>query len=156
LLTKAHLLSARPIMRWTILLVLLALPVGVGCGEKKEARFGARGAAPREAMDKIAVGNEKEEAVAKPPANEPAAPEVVGANFEAQGPNQPAKEPKVEQPRKIKYSANLVVVVTDFDKAWDGLKDAIKLSKGFSAKEEIQGSAGTQRTGSWTIRVPVD
>jgi hypothetical protein len=88
-------------------------------------------------------------------AEAPNAPAPGGAG-DVKAPNPPAKEPKIEQPRKIKYNADLRVVVTDFDEAWKGLKIAVKDAKGFSSKEDIQGSAGSQRTGSWTIRVPVE
>lgn len=79
-------------------------------------------------------------------------------NFVAKdGPaDQPGEKPKVEQPRKIKYTADMRVIVDDFDKATDGLQEAVKQAKGIRAHEEVSSSPGSPRVGVWRIRVPLE
>lgn len=67
-----------------------------------------------------------------------------------------AEKPKAEQPRKIKYTADMRVIVEDFDKAVDGLQEAVKTAKAIRANEEITSSPGSPRTGVWRIRVPLE
>lgn len=68
--------------------------------------------------------------------------------------------PKLKQPakkleRKIIYTANIDVVVKDFDEARRTLDDLIRKNGGYVANSDIHGDAGAKRSGSWTIRVPV-
>jgi Domain of unknown function (DUF4349) len=57
--------------------------------------------------------------------------------------------------RKIIYTANLDIVVTDFDKARKDLEKLIEDTEAYIAKSEFTGNIGAKRTGHWTIRVPV-
>src|SRR5262249_13419569 len=60
------------------------------------------------------------------------------------------------RPRKIRYTAELGVLVQDFEAAREGLNAAIKAADGLRETEEITTSAGTPRSGTWRIRVPVE
>lgn len=62
--------------------------------------------------------------------------------------------PRAEQPRKIKYTAELKLIVTDFAKAEAGLLDAMKEGQAFVAHAEVNTSP--LHTGVWRIRVPVN
>lgn len=57
--------------------------------------------------------------------------------------------------RKIVYTANLDIVVTNFDDARKNLEKLIEESEAYIAKSDFTGSVGSKRTGHWTIRVPV-
>jgi hypothetical protein len=82
------------------------------------------------------------------------------------GPNQGGeKAPKAlsEQPtnkeavpRKIKYTAEVHLIVNDFDKSEQGLRHLIQAEHGYLARGEINGSSGSPRSGRWQIRLPVE
>ena len=65
-----------------------------------------------------------------------------------------AKEDKEETPRKIIYTANLDIVVEDFDKASDELIKLIREQNALIASSDVRGESGAPRSGEWTIRVP--
>jgi hypothetical protein len=88
---------------------------------------------------------------------------------EAARPNQKAKKEakrKVEDKdnqddavavRKIKYTADLTVIVEDLDKAQKELDKRIAaIPKAYVAQSEINPSPGTRRHGFWKVRVPVE
>lgn len=58
--------------------------------------------------------------------------------------------------RKIVYNGNVQLIVTDIDKAQAMLKAILKDTDALIASSEINGSAGTPRSGHWRIRVPVE
>jgi hypothetical protein len=68
---------------------------------------------------------------------------------------QPAK-PLPGLPRKIIYTADITLVVKDLTKAEGGLKALLKQHGGFVASSDLSGTPGTPRSGTWTVRVPVD
>jgi hypothetical protein len=68
---------------------------------------------------------------------------------------QPGKAEK-PVPRKIVYTAHVELVVEDFGEAEEQVRDLLKEEGGYVAKSEIQGSPGSPRRGTWTVRVPVD
>jgi hypothetical protein len=69
----------------------------------------------------------------------------------------PAGQPAAEAvPRKIIYTAQADLVVEDLDEAEQQLMRFVKEQGGYVARSEVQGSPGWPRTGSWTVRVPVD
>jgi hypothetical protein len=84
-----------------------------------------------------------------------AAPEamVVAGAHDAEAKAPAANDAK---PRKIIYNANAVLVVDDFDTASKELKDLVKRQGAMIAKDDINTSPNSRRSGSWTIRVPVD
>ncbi len=66
------------------------------------------------------------------------------------------KKPKIEQPRKIKYSSEMRLIVEQFSTAEDAIKIAVKDAKGFIAQAEANNSPGTPRMGHWRVRIPVE
>jgi hypothetical protein len=58
--------------------------------------------------------------------------------------------------RKIVQTATLDVVVVDFDKARADLLKLIEEYKGYVAKSDVSGNAGSKHTGMWIVRVPVE
>lgn len=128
-----------------ILLLMCFLPLCVGCGadHRKDAgeRFaGVKVAPPQAAQQPNAAG------------------EFV-AHKDEQGPGKDGggadKKPKADQPRKIRYTADMRLIVEDFAKAEEGLEAAIKDAKGFLKSSETTQVSGNVRSGTWRIRVPV-
>lgn len=74
--------------------------------------------------------------------------------------DQPAPAPdakgKGTQPRKIRYSADMRLIVTNFAEAEEALDAAIKEAKADLGGSEINTSANAVRAGTWRIRVPVE
>ena len=58
--------------------------------------------------------------------------------------------------RKIIYTADLQLIVEDFGTAEVELVKLAVANKGFVAKSEITGQSDAHRTGTWTMRVPVN
>lgn len=69
---------------------------------------------------------------------------------------QPEKKGKAAQPRKIRYTADMRLIVEDFTKSEEALDAAIKDAKADLANSEINSSANTVKSGTWRIRVPVE
>jgi hypothetical protein len=118
-------------MRYAIGLGVLSLLFILGCGtdEKKFREFSKGGE-----LDKKPLA--LNEPAAQPEGGKPAAQEAV--------------------PRKIIYTAQVDLVVDDFEKAEQKLKELIQEQKSYVARSELRGSPGLPRSGSWTVRVPVD
>jgi Domain of unknown function (DUF4349) len=127
-------------MRSTFFL-LLALPVCLGCGKQANSTFTTVG---------NCVGS------ANPSASGKSALTIAENAPDAQEQGDKAIEQIAKKPRKIRYTANLSIIVDDFDRAWEGLKSAMKEAKTEPAQEDINTSPGSPRSGTWRIRVPVD
>ena len=70
---------------------------------------------------------------------------------------EPAKKERAPaKPRKIRYTADLDMIVDNFQKSQDGLETAMKDAQAQLASDEIISSPGSLRSGTWRIRVPVD
>lgn len=67
------------------------------------------------------------------------------------GAKQP-EAPPVE--RKIIFTADVQLVVTDVGKAEQELYQLLQNTKGFVTQSEVTGLAGATRTGTWKLRVP--
>ena len=70
-----------------------------------------------------------------------------------------AKKPqpaKTSVERKIIYTATIQVFVEDLDAAQKKLDALRKTHKAYVATANISGQTGSQRSGSWTIRLPVE
>jgi hypothetical protein len=65
----------------------------------------------------------------------------------------PADEPVSH---KIIYTGHIDLSVETYEKATTDLKDLVKKAKGYLANSDDSGRSGAQRTGTYTIRVPVD
>lgn len=59
-------------------------------------------------------------------------------------------------PRKIIYTASLDLVVDDLPKAEEEVNRLVQAQGGYIAKSELRGSPGMPRSGTWTVRIPVD
>lgn len=70
------------------------------------------------------------------------------------GKKPPAKA-KAPIERKIIYTATIQVIVDDLDAARKKLDALRKTHKAYVANANISGQTGSQRSGSWTIRLPV-
>jgi hypothetical protein len=58
--------------------------------------------------------------------------------------------------RKIVFSGRIDVVVKDFDTARVEATKIVEGNKGYFAKTEVAGDAGTKRSGTFTIKVPAE
>ncbi len=119
-------------MRLAVLMTLVAL----GCSAERypaTARYPGTEAAPEE------VG-------------EPAFRDVEEAAAESAEPlpNQSALK------RRIIYTADVDLVVEDFDPIPDQVEELAKRFDGFVASSTVTGSPGSPRTGQWNLRVPVE
>src|SRR5262249_60711048 len=60
------------------------------------------------------------------------------------------------QPRKIIYTAEIDLVVANFDRAARELVKRVKAEGGYLAQTEVTGSPGQPRSGKWKARIPVE
>jgi hypothetical protein len=111
-------------------MIVAGLLLASGCGENRE-------------MMKAQVADQ---AVRQQAARAPAVP--AGAAVKG-APAEPVA-------RKIIYTANVDVVVDDFEESVEQMRRLIKEHNGYTAKSDVVGSPGVPRSGTWTIRVPVD
>jgi hypothetical protein len=118
-------------MRYSSLALLCLPAVTLGCGGQKVREAAPSSGIKHDAPDENGRGDKAGAAQDK-------------AGGEA--------EPKT--PRKIIYTANLVLIVDDFDKASEALDQLIEENKGFISTSDIRGERGTPRSGQWTVRVP--
>ncbi len=58
--------------------------------------------------------------------------------------------------RKIRYTADVEVVVEDFQPAEQALKELVKKEGGYISQTEVSGSPGTPRRGKCKVRIPVE
>jgi len=66
------------------------------------------------------------------------------------------QKPAEQRPRKIIYTAQVELLVEDLAEGEKELKRLIQEQNAYVAKSEMRGSPGSPRSGSWTIRVPVE
>jgi len=84
------------------------------------------------------------------------APAQLAQRDRAAGNGNQAAAPAVE--RKIIYTSQIDVVVEDFSGAQQKLNtiiDAVQQQGGYLARQEVTGTTGYHRHGSWTVRVPL-
>ena len=62
----------------------------------------------------------------------------------------------ISQQRKIIYTAQVSLVVADFAKAETRVAELVKRFGGYIAESNVDRTQGSQRTGKWVVRVPVD
>jgi len=116
-----------------------ALAFVVGCGAEPNAARIHREGSPHNAAEAPPAGAKGGEQ-AKQDANPPGGPA--------------AQVPPAE--RKIIYTAHLDVVVTDWDAARADVDRLIAAHKGYVARAEERMHSGSQRTGTFVIKVPVE
>ncbi|HEV3120095.1 MAG TPA: DUF4349 domain-containing protein [Gemmataceae bacterium] len=122
----------------TILLLAISTLFSLGCDEREKSSKGAAEAPP-------GVGGAQK-------------PLVVGNPGKAPNPERPpqdAAQAAASTDRKIIRSAEIGLIVTDFDKAEDELVRLISQFKGaYIAQADVNGSAGSPRRGHWKVRLP--
>jgi hypothetical protein len=91
--------------------------------------------------------SKKTEAPGRAPAQNPEAPAPQGAKGQDAGD---------KMPRKIIYTANISLVVEDFAKAEQDLRQLVAEHNGYVINSEVQGTPGSPRFGQWKVRVPVE
>lgn len=126
-------------------LVLVALPLlsfAFGCGSK------SRESSPS-LMKRNADRAAPDAAETRP--GQPAVDEPVNAEFQ----DDPAAPPAAKFKRKIKYSAEIRLIVDDFAKSEAELERLVVANDGFIAFADVSTIPGQPRFGRWTARVPV-
>jgi Domain of unknown function (DUF4349) len=141
-------------MRRIMPILLISLICFVGCSTSRKSAplkdAGNKGE-PEFAMEAPKVD------IARPEADQvQVAAGQIGQPPEKKLPADDKAKAKGEKPRKIRYTANLNLIVDDLDKSAESLDEARKEAKGEYAKVEINTSPQTVRTGMWRVRVPVD
>jgi hypothetical protein len=63
---------------------------------------------------------------------------------------------RAEAQRKIKHTAEVSVIVEDFDPVADRVAELAVTYHGYISQSEINGSPGSPRWGRWRVRIPVD
>jgi len=125
-----------------LLLAMMVLEI-VGCGAADENR-------PRSAESRFA----KEAAVEPAQQAQPAAAATDAGGAAAQG---AANGKSAPLPRKIIRTADLQLIVNDFDQAEQQLQHLISQCKDcYVAQADVGGAKGAPRHGRWKIRVPAD
>lgn len=84
------------------------------------------------------------------------APASTAQGKDAAGKPPAAGEQPAAVPRKIIYTASIELVVEDFAQAERDLLQLVKAQQGFVARSDTRGNPGSQRTGTWTVRIPVE
>jgi hypothetical protein len=123
-----------------VALIAFVVTIGLlGCGGQN---------APKE----DGVFTRRAEQAAAPPAldKKPAAEAPPAGGDKAADAATPAPE------RKIIFTAHLDVVVKDLNEAWAATEKLLAEHKGYVAKSEVRSDSGARRTGTYTLRVPVD
>jgi hypothetical protein len=130
-------------MRFFSILAAVVMLFLLGCGMDSP---GVRQAASKDkGMAKRQVAS-KDGVLASLPDEEPAQDQPGGG----------VQKPAEQRPRKIIYIAQVELIVEDLARGEEQLKSLIQEQKAYVAKSEMRGSPGSPRSGSWTIRVPVD
>jgi hypothetical protein len=117
-------------MRWFRAFALLGAVVASGCSDQPAQRADGPSEPPR-------PGARAPEAVQEKRAGAP-------------------DKPDAPVQRKIIYTGLVDLIVDDFDKGEAALLDLLKERRGYVAKSDVQGTLGSPRSGTWTVRVPAD
>lgn len=122
------------------MLVGIALLFQLGCSAASEPEAKWR-----------AAGGEEE-----PKAHVPAVPRTdESAQREAgEGRSGGRPMPTPPQPRRIKYTAQLSLIVRDLETSRKQLLALVESHRGYIAQSDVNGSSGAPRSGRWRIRVP--
>lgn len=132
------------ILACTLLLIMVGLVATTTLGTNSNKTFTAVG---------TAIGTLSKSAPDRTPAAQrEAAHEFVAA--QDQGAPEPAE--KKEKPRKIRYTADMKLIVEKIDDADEALDAARKEAKGEYEKVEINRSANVVRSGTLRVRVPIN
>jgi hypothetical protein len=117
----------------------------LGCGAETNVREAAS-KSPRSSKDAAKKDGSKDVAFGMVAGEEPAQDQPGGG----------LQKPAEQRPRKIIYIAQVELIVEDLARGEEQLKSLIQEQKAYVAKSDMRGSPGSPRSGSWTIRVPVE
>jgi hypothetical protein len=135
-------------MRRIMLVCLLALPLCAGCSRSERKAAGGANAPMQPQMEAMEFAKKR------------AAPNEESLVAQQDKQPQPAKgeqpEKKIEKARKIRYTAEMKLVVDRLSEAEAELDKAREDAKGFYEKAEINNSSNVVRRGLWRVRVPVE
>ena len=133
------------------LLLVFSLFVISGCGDDT----GSNAMKSTEPRDGNAIGQKDRFAAVGGKVANAMADEAAPANEKQAGAGDDQKADK-PLPRKIIRTADVQIVVDDFDKGAEAVKQLVAdLKDGYIARAEVTGSAGSPRRGHWKIRIPV-
>ncbi len=164
------------VLKYVPLLATVVLVVGLGCSKDRKAskeplkdsgeRAGeAEEKESKEVIRKQGAGRNRDAAkqrvkkVAKEEAEDNDREDTLGPNLKMQNSNISKRKKRDSglPVRKIKYTADLKVIVEDLDKAQKELDKLISaIPKAYVAQSEINPSPGTVRHGFWRVRIPID
>jgi hypothetical protein len=109
------------------------------------------------AKDKGAVPKaEAEKAFFEPAQERQPAEEFVSQEDPAGGAPKGQDKVPAKAARKIKHSADIKLITDEFDKTRDDLQRLIDKHQGYEAMADVRSSPGTQRLGTWRVRVPIE
>jgi hypothetical protein len=146
-------------MRWLIVLGLFLGVCGlIGCAENEAQQ--SRNAAPAAGQAKSEVVSKRDAAQAAEFGQPPAQDQLElakGLKEKGDDKRQPAGgAPNEPIARKKISTGRIELSVEKFDTAIIELKTLVKNSKGYIANSDDSGAAGSQRIGSYTVRVPAE
>ena len=140
-------------MRWILLLVLFAFPVCTGCDKSSEkTQMAAKRLSDASSPEKPQIPSDWKAGEVAETSKVAGKEKVVPNQLEVKAPEAGEKK---EKPRKIRYTADMKVIVEKLDDAEEKL-DAIRDKfDGDYEKAEVNRSANVIRSGTWKVRVPV-
>src|SRR6266850_1663147 len=124
-------------MRWITLLVLVVFPVCVGCDKAKntEATFKTVG------QKNDAASSERQDEIAKASRMAPANDGVPNPTHPVKAKAQPEPAEKKDKPRKIRYTAEMKIIVEKLEDAEEKLDTVRDKFDGDYEKAEVNRSA---------------
>jgi hypothetical protein len=128
-------------MRASPVIIAIGILCLVGCGAESNIREAA-------SKDKATSKEQRK--------SQALADKAAAGEFAEDQPAGGKEKPAEEKPRKIIYTAQVDLIVEDLAKGEQELKRLIQEQKAYIAKSEMRGSPGSPRSGTWTIRVPVE
>jgi hypothetical protein len=132
-------------MRGRVLLGGVVLAALIGCGGAAPMSKPATGSVDAKSQSVKARSDAAAEAAPAPPAD--------GGRGGVVGKPVGGEEPLS---RKVIYSAAVEVVVRSVDEARKEVEELTDAHKGYIAKSDVSGTAGTRRTATWTLKIPAD
>jgi hypothetical protein len=126
----------------------------IGCGGRSSPEFAAKGDAKRMPANGPAGGAQQEPADTKAAAGEFVALQEQVDKDQSKGGADVPKQGKTA--RKIKHVAELKLITDEFDTTRDALQQLIDKHQGYEAMADVRSSPGTQRLGTWRVRVPIE
>lgn len=137
-------IDARRPRRWFPVVLACGMPLS-GCAAEPDAAVTGRAEMPTSEMSADFAPPQAPPIPGEAPADRAAA---------AAAPGESAPPPAM--PRKIIYNGRVELVVPDLDAAASRLLELISAEGGYVSETDVSGSPGSQRRGSWKLRVPAE